>query len=135
LNAYKLVQREYPFDLSLFVSIYHHQKGVQDMQAANTTISEVFMESLRNAYGSRHNFEKELVYRAYQYGNKGRLYFGINKLLNFTMYPACLKEENHASIPLLECNLDVCDIANFIEDIDYTKLSKAYLQVRSLIQS
>ena len=51
------------------------------------------------------------------------------------MYPACLKEENHASIPLLECNLDVCDIANFIEDIDYTKLSKAYLQVRSLIQS
>ena len=70
MNAYKLVQREYPFDLSLFVSIYHHQKGVQDMQAANTTISEVFMESLRNAYGSRHNFEKELVYRAYQYGHK-----------------------------------------------------------------
>lgn len=105
------------------------------MQATNTTISEVFMESLRNAYGSRHNFEKELVYKAYQYGNKGRLYFGINKLLNFTMYPACLKEENRASYTLLECNLDACDIANFIEDIDYTKLSKAYLQVRSLIQS
>ncbi|MDE5856014.1 MAG: hypothetical protein K2H06_03105 [Anaeroplasmataceae bacterium] len=105
------------------------------MLKTNTTISEVFMQSLNNAYGSKRNFEKELVYKAYQYGNKGRLYFGINKLLNFTVYPACLKEENRSSIPLLECNLDACDIANFIEDIDYTKLSKAYLQVRSLIQS
>lgn len=105
------------------------------MFVANTTISEVFMQSLKNAYGSKHNFEKELVYKAYQCGNKGRLYFGITKLLNFTMYPACLKEENRNSIPLLECNLDACDIANFVEDIDYTKLSSAYLQVRSLIQS
>lgn len=105
------------------------------MQTATTTISEVFLESLNNAYGSQRNFEKELVYKAYQCGNKGRLYFAINKLLNFTMYPACLKEENAQAIPLLECNLDVCDIANFIEDIDYTKLSKAYLQVRSLIES
>lgn len=105
------------------------------MFTAKTTISEVFMQSLNNAYGSKRNFEKELVYKAYQYGNKGRLYFGINKLLNFTMYPASLKEENQSSIPLLECNLDVCDIANFIEDIDYSKLSTAYLKVRSLIQS
>ncbi|MDE7161375.1 MAG: hypothetical protein K2N65_01305 [Anaeroplasmataceae bacterium] len=105
------------------------------MLAANTTISEVFMQSLKNAYGSKRNFEKELVYKAYQFGNKGRLYFGITKLLNFTMYPASLKEENQNSIPLLECNLDACDIANFIEDIDYTKLSTAYLQVRSIIQS
>ncbi|MDE6584679.1 MAG: hypothetical protein K2K15_04675 [Anaeroplasmataceae bacterium] len=105
------------------------------MLTTTTTISEVFMQSLINAYGSKRNFEKELVYKAYQYGNKGRLYFGINKLLNFTMYPACLKEENSNSFPLLECNLDICDIANFIEDIDYTKLSSAYLQVRSLIQA
>ena len=105
------------------------------MLTTTTTISEVFMQSLINAYGSKRNFEKELVYKAYQYGNKGRLYFGINKLLNFTMYPACLKEENSTSFPLLECNLDICDIANFIEDIDYTKLSSAYLQVRSLIQA
>ena len=105
------------------------------MLAANTTISEIFMQSLKNAYGSKRNFEKELVYKAYQFGNKGRLYFGITKLLNFTMYPASLKEENQNSIPLLECNLDACDIANFIEDIDYTKLSTAYLQVRSIIQS
>lgn len=105
------------------------------MLSTNTTISEIFMQSLKNAYGSKRNFEKELVYKAYQYGNKGRLYFGITKLLNFTMYPASLKEENPNSIPLLECNLDICDIANFIEDIDYTKLSNAYLQVRQLIES
>ncbi|MDE5867624.1 MAG: hypothetical protein K2O05_02480 [Anaeroplasmataceae bacterium] len=105
------------------------------MFATNTTISEVFMQSLKNAYGSKRNFEKELVYKAYQYGNKGRLYFGVTKLLNFTMYPASLKEENNNSIPLLECNLDICDIANFIEDIDYSKLSNAYLHVRSLIKS
>lgn len=93
------------------------------------------MKSLKNAYGSQRNFEKELVYKAYQYGNKGRLYFGITKMLNFTMYPASLKEENCNSIPLLECNLDLCDITNFIEDIDYTKLSNAYLHVRHLIES
>lgn len=103
------------------------------MMNVNTTISEVFMQSLKNAYGSQRNFEKELVYKAYQYGNKGRLYFGITRLLNFTMYPA--GSENTTSIPLLECNLDVCDIANFVEDIDYSKLSHAYLQVRSLIKS
>ena len=51
------------------------------------------------------------------------------------MYPASLREENNTYIPLLECNLDACDIANFIEDIDYSKLSHAYLQIRSLIQS
>ena len=105
------------------------------MLKTNTTISELFIQSLINAYGSQRNFEKELVYKAYQYGNKGRLYFGINKLLNFTMYPASLREENNTYIPLLECNLDACDIANFIEDIDYSKLSHAYLQIRSLIQS
>lgn len=105
------------------------------MLKANTTISEVFMQSLNNAYGSKYNFEKELVYKAYQYGNKGRLYFGINRLLNFTMYPASMKEENTSAIPLLECNLDICDISNFIEDIDYSKLSHAYLQIRSLIES
>lgn len=105
------------------------------MLSTNTTISEIFMQSLKNAYGSKRNFEKELVYKAYQYGNKGRLYFGITKLLNFTMYPASLKEEHTNSIPLLECNLDICDIANFIEDIDYTKLSNAYLHVRQLIES
>ncbi len=101
----------------------------------SNTISEVFIESLKNAYGSKINFEKELVYKAYQYGNKGRLYFGINRLLNFIMYPEDLKNENNNSFPLLECNLDICDIANFIEDIDYTKLSNAYLKVRKLIQS
>ncbi len=101
------------------------------MLKANTTISEVFIESLNNAYGSKRNFEKELVYKAYQYGNKGRLFFGINKLLNFTMSP----ESNQSDIPLLECNLDACDITNFIEDIDYSKLSNAYLQIRNLFES
>ncbi len=105
------------------------------MMNVNTPISEVFMQSLKNAYGSQRNFEKELVYKAYQYGNKGRLYFGITKLLNFTMYPANSKADANSSIPLLECNLDVCDIANFVEDIDYSKLSNAYLQVRSRIKS
>ena len=101
------------------------------MLKATTTISEVFIESLNNAYGSKKNFEKELIYKAYQYGNKGRLFFGINKLLNFTMAP----EVTSADIPLLECNLDAFDITNFIEDIDYTKLSNAYLQVRNLFES
>ncbi|MDE5714586.1 MAG: hypothetical protein K2I42_00465 [Anaeroplasmataceae bacterium] len=101
------------------------------MLKANTTISEVFIESLNNAYGSKRNFEKELVYKAYQYGNKGRLFFGINKLLNFTMSPEVTKSD----IPLLECNLDICDIANFIEDIDYSKLSNAYIQIRNLFES
>ena len=105
------------------------------MIKTNTTVSEIFIQSLNNAYGSKYNFERELIYRAYQYGNKGRMYFGINKLLNFTMYPATSKDEFSSSYPLLECNLDICDITNFVEDIDYGKLSNAYLQIRDLIES
>lgn len=101
----------------------------------NTTISEVFMQSLKNAYGSKHNFERELVYRAYQYGNKGKMYFSLSPYLNFIVYPEEIKDDFSASYPLLECNLDACDIYNFIEDIDYTKLSNAYLNVRRLIES
>ena len=101
----------------------------------NTTISEVFMQSLKNAYGSKNNFEKEFVYKAYQYGNKGRFYFALNQFLNFIMYPSSMKDEYASSYPLLECNLDTCDIFNFIEDIDYTRLSNAYLKVRSMIES
>lgn len=93
------------------------------------------MDSLKNAYGSQKNFEKQLIYKAYQFGNKGILYFGINKLLNFDMYPECLKDDQSFTYPLLACNLDICDITNFIEDIDYTKLSDGYLYVRKLIES
>lgn len=105
------------------------------MVQTNTTVSEVFMQSLKNAYGSRHNFERELIYKAYQYGNKGRMYFALNKFLNFIMFPSSSKEELHSAYPLLECNLDTCDIVNFIEDIDYSKLSHAYVQIRQLIES
>ena len=50
-----------------------------------TTISEAFIESLKNAYGSKHNFERELIYKAYQYGNKGKMFFSLSPYLNFTM--------------------------------------------------
>ena len=100
-----------------------------------TTISEAFIESLKNAYGSKHNFERELIYKAYQYGNKGKMFFSLSPYLNFTMYPEEIKDEYNNFYPLLECNLDACDIYNFIEDIDYTKLSNAYLNVRRLIES
>ena len=103
------------------------------MIKTNTTISKLFMESLINAYGSQKNFERELVYKAYQYGNKGRLYFGINSFLNFQVFTEDSLEKS--LIPLLICNLDICDISNFIEDIDYCKLSNAYLHVRNSIQS
>lgn len=105
------------------------------MIQTNTTVSEVFMQSLKNAYGSKHNFERELIYKAYQYGNKGKIYFALNHFLNFIMYPATQKEDYKSSYPLLECNLDSCDIFNFIEDIDYPKLSHAYLKIRQLIES
>lgn len=105
------------------------------MLKSNTTISEVFLQSIANAYGSKRNFEKELIYKAYQYGNKGKIYFAINKFLNFIMFPSSSKDENQSSYVLLECNLDACDIANFIEDIDYSKLSNAYTHIRKLIES
>ena len=59
----------------------------------NTTISEVFMQSLKNAYGSKHNFERELIYKAYQFGNKGKMFFSLSPYLNFTMYPEETKEK------------------------------------------
>ena len=100
-----------------------------------TTISENFMQSLKNAYGSKINFEKELIYKAYQYGNKGKMIFAMNQYNNFIMYPSSHKYEYKNSYPLLECNLDACDIFNFIEDIDYTKLSYAYEKIINLYKS
>lgn len=93
------------------------------------------MQSLKNAYGSKHNFERELVYRAYQFGNKGKMYFSLSPFLNFIMYPEEIKDDYSSAYTLLECNLDACDIYNFIEDIDYSKLSNAYHYVRKLIES
>ena len=102
------------------------------MTLSNKTICNSFFESLNNAYGSKYNFEKELIYKAYQNGNKGKLYFNMNNFLNFTLSP---KPNDKNEYTLLTCNLDICDIFNFIEDIDYTKLSYAYTQIRKLIQS
>ncbi len=102
------------------------------MLTSNKTISTGFLQSLNNAYGSRYNFEKELIYRAYQNGNKGKLYFRINNFLNFNLSPSPIQENEYT---LLTCNLDICDIFNFIEDIDYTKLSYAYGKIKELIES
>ena len=96
----------------------------------NITISKYFIDSLNNAYGSLNNFEKELIYKAYQIGNKGKLYFKINNFLNFDLSHTKSDDE----YTLLTCNLDICDIYNFIEDIDYSKLSNAYLKIRNLVQ-
>ncbi len=98
----------------------------------NKTVQTPFFESLNNAYGSKHNFERELIYKAYQLGNHGKLYFRINNLLNFNL---SVKPDEQDEYTLLTCNLDICDIFNFIEDIDYSKLSKAYTEIRNLIQS
>lgn len=101
------------------------------MNETKTTISKRFMQSLKNAYGSKNNFEHELVYKAYQYGNKGKMIFALNTLHNFIMYPSSSKDEYIDSFPLLELNLDAYDIYNFIEDIDYSKLSHAYERILS----
>ncbi len=102
------------------------------MITSNKTICSSFFESLNNAYGSRYNFEKELIYKAYQLGNRGKLYFRINNFLNFNLSQ---KPDGQNEYTLLTCNLDICDIFNFIEDIDYTKLSNAYIEIKKLIQS
>ncbi|MBE6137539.1 MAG: hypothetical protein E7176_04000 [Erysipelotrichaceae bacterium] len=91
-----------------------------------------FINSINNAYGSKKNFERELIYKAYQNKNTGKLYFKINNYLNFNISKN-LDEENEYS--LLTCNLDICDIYNFIEDLDYSKLSNAYHHIRKLIES
>lgn len=102
------------------------------MHTTNKTISNGFLESLNNAYGSKKNFERELIHKAYQNGNRGKLYFRINNFLNFNLSPLPNEENEYT---LLTCNLDICDIFNFIEDIDYTKLSYAYTQIKKLIES
>lgn len=91
-----------------------------------------FIESLNNAYGSKKNFERELIYKAYQNGNSGKLYFNMNNYLNFNLSKSVDKTTEYT---LLTCNLDNCDIFNFIEDIDYAKLSNAYYEIRRLIES
>lgn len=91
-----------------------------------------FIKSLNNAFGSKKNFEQELIYKAYQIGNHGKLYFKVNKYLNFNVSKN-INIENEYS--LLTCNLDTCDIYNFIEDIDYSKLSNAYYEISKLIKS
>jgi len=95
-------------------------------------IYETFNESIKNAYGSKKNFEFELISKAYQNGNKGYLYFKLNEYFNFIVNN---EYQNDNEYILLTCNLDCCDIINFIENIDYTKLSNAYFHARRLIES
>lgn len=101
------------------------------MYKLNTTISQSFINSLNNAFGSKHNFEKELIRTAYKLQNKGKLYLKVNNYFNFSLSPLYNQNEHI----LLTCNLDKCDIFNFIEDIDYEKLSNAFLEIQKLIQS
>ena len=100
------------------------------MQIIN--IYDSFNESLNNAYGSKKNFEYELIHKALELRNKGFLYFKLNEHLNFILNNKANIENEYI---LLTCNLDSCDIFNFIEDIDYNKLAHAYLMVRKLIES
>ncbi len=102
------------------------------MYRINTTISQAFIESLNNAYGSKRNFERELIYSSYKLQNKGKLYLKLNNLLNFNLSPSY---NSNTEYILLTCNLECCDIFNFIEDIDYAKLSNAYLEIKKLIES
>ena len=94
--------------------------------------SDSFMESLNNAYGSKKNFEHELIHKAFENGNKGKIYFAMNRYCNFFLKKNL---NTNTDYTLLTCNLDYCDIYNFIEDIDYSKLSKAYHEIKRLIQS
>ncbi len=103
----------------------------KDINKIISTTNSDFISSLKNAYGSKHNFEHELIKKAYQQGNKGKIYFCVNNYLNFSVS----KDSNENEYTLLTCNLDICDIYNFIEDIDYSRLSNAYMKVRSLIES
>ena len=95
-------------------------------------INDRFTESINNAFGSKKNFECELIQKAYSIGNRGKLYFKINQFLNFVL---SIDPKQDNEFTLLTCNLDICDIFNFIEDIDYAKLSNAYTQARKLIES
>lgn len=91
-----------------------------------------FIESINNAYGSKKEFERELIYKAYSIGNKGKIHFKIDKLFNFIVSD---EPRNENEYTLLTCNLNVCDIFNFIDDLDYSKLSNAYNEALLLIKS
>lgn len=82
-----------------------------------------------NVYGSKKNFERELIKNAYKYKNTGKLYLNINKQHDITISANIDKDE----YTLLICNLDICDIFNFIDDIDYTKLNASYNEALNLI--
>ena len=56
----------------------------------------------------------------------------MNNYLNFNLSKT-FDETNEYK--LLTCNLDNSDIFNFIEDIDYSKLSNAYYEIKKLIES
>lgn len=83
-----------------------------------------------DVYGSKKNFERELIHNAYKNKNTGKLYLKINKLLKVNLSSTVLEDE----YTLLTCNLDISDIINFIEDIDYTKLDYSYNEALKLIK-
>lgn len=93
------------------------------------TICDNFLKSINNQYGSKKNFEREMIKHAYKFGNKGRLYLNIDNNLLFSFEG--ISSEN----TILACNLDNCDIINFIEDLDYIKLSNSYNEIIKLIKS
>ena len=102
------------------------------MTLPNNSNCTKLMNAIYDAYGSKKNFEYELIKEAYSIGNKGKIYVKINNYCNLTISTKPKTENEHI---LLICNLDYSDIFNFIEDIDYSKLSNAYFNTLILIQS
>ncbi len=97
------------------------QTTIQDNSIQN------FFYSLNNAFGSRSNFERNLITESYRLGNKGSIYLCVDKFNNFKIIQIQNNEKIEDKLfPLLKINLNNVDILNFIGDLDYYELSKSY---------
>lgn len=88
-------------------------------------------ECITNAFGSKNDFEKFLIYEAFRHGNKGHLYLSVDRFNNLA-----IKSDVNPLIDfvVLDCNLDEKDIVNFIQELDYLMLEASYKKSLSFLK-
>lgn len=87
--------------------------------------------ALYNAFGSKKNFEREIINLAFKCKYKGSLYLKLSNLLNLSLDNKLGSNE----YSLMKINLEEHDIYNFIEELDYRLLEESYKKARVLAKS
>lgn len=89
------------------------------------------IKALYNAYGSKKNFEKEMINLAFKIHYHGSIYLKLNNYLNLSLDTII----DNSEYEILKIDLEQNDIYNFIEELDYEVLDSSYNLAKALVKS